>query len=171
MGAFATAQAGILQTTSPDESRFGTEKTEEEAYIGLEWKIGQSILPEVEVGFRHVDVKSNGDVSGGQASLSFDIERRTLGKFKLEAVEGDDDLQGQLGIGYNLADRGFLITGGAQGNHVFAGLDYTFGTGLDVMAGINTLGDYDAPDERVTLSCPDEYTLDGETCNAVVPEP
>lgn len=181
IGAVATTQAGTIappptETITTTESRFATEKTEEEAYIGLEWKIGTSILPEIEVGYRQVDVESNGDVSGGQASLSFDIERRTLGKFKLEGVKGDEDLQGQLGLGYNLPDRGFLVTGGAQGNHIFAGLDYTLGTGLDVMAGINTIGDYDAPDERVTtseqvtLSCPEGTTLQGDFCIGTQPE-
>lgn len=103
-------------------------------------------------------------LTGRNRHYYLDLERRTLGKFKLEGVEGDDDVQGQLGLGYNLADQGFLNTGGAQGNHIFAGLDYTFGTGLDVTAGINTIGDYNAPDERVTLSCDEGFTLEGDVC-------
>ena len=159
--------AGLVHagaSVSPTETRTATESSEDEAFIGLEWTFGGSVLPEVEVGYRSVDVESNGDVSGAEASLSYNFERGGLGKFKIEAVEGEDNVQGQLGIGYNLANPGFMLTGGAQGNFIFGGIDYTFGSGLDIIGGFNTIGDYDVPAADVTLSCPDGYMLVGTTC-------
>lgn len=157
------AQGGALQPEDPIETRTGGEVSKDEAFIGLEWTIGKSILPEVQVGYRDVDVETDGDVSGGQVSLTFDIEQMSFSKVRVEGVQGDEDIQGQLGVGYNFAQSGFLLTGGAQGNYVFAGLDYTFGSGFDFRGGVNTISDYDVPSETVTLSCESKgYTLDND---------
>lgn len=161
---FNVAQAGEAPPPPPTETRTGGEVSKDEAFIGLEWTIGKSILPEVQVGYRDVDVESDGDVSGAQVSLTFNIEQMSFGKLRLEGVQGDEDIQGQLGVGYNFAQPGWMLTGGGQGNYVFAGVDYTIGSGFDFRGGVNTISDYDVPSETVTLSCPDNYSLKGDKC-------
>ena len=160
---FSFAQAGI-QPVDPIETRTGGEVSKDEAFIGLEWTIGKSILPEVQVGHRDVDVESDGDVSGGQVSLTFDIAQMSFSKLRVEGIQGDEDLQGQLGVGYNFMQPGFLLTGGGQGNYVFTGVDYTLGAGFDFRGGVNTISDYEVPSETVTVSCPEGTTLDGDGC-------
>ena len=145
---FSAAQAGGPQ---PIETRTGKEVSKDEAFIGLEWTIGKSVLPEVQVGYRDVDVETDGDVSGGQVSLTFDIAQMSFSKLRVEGIQGDEDLQGQLGVGYNFAQSDFLLTGGGQGNYVFAGVDYTLGAGFDLRGGVNTISDYEVPSETVTL--------------------
>ncbi|MCS4504160.1 hypothetical protein NYO91_08730 [Arhodomonas aquaeolei] len=155
----SAAYAGVPNSWVPKETHhYDDEKTEDEAFASVEWTFGKSVLPEIAVGFRSVKVQSDGDVFGGQASLSFDLAEMGMGKFKLQAVQGDENAQLQLGTGYSIARSNFLITGGVQGNHVFGGADYLFGTGWQAVGGFNTVGNYDPPEGASVRSCPDGYT-------------
>ncbi|MCS4504161.1 hypothetical protein KBTX_00260 [wastewater metagenome] len=162
LSATVPAVAGTIGIP-PETHTYGTEKTEDEAFASVEWTFGKSVLPEIAVGFRSVKVQSDGDVFGGQASLSFDLAEMGMGKFKLQAVQGDENAQLQLGTGYSIARSSFLITGGVQGNHVFGGADYLFGTGWQAVGGFNTIGNYDLPDPDTESSCQSGYSYNGIT--------
>ncbi len=142
---------------------------EDEFYLGLNWQFGAQSQPELVLGYRDVDVHSDGDVDGFGLDLTFPIKDGfKFGELRLKAIEGEESWQGEFGMGWSFANDGFLLTGGAQGNYVTVGTDYVFGTGWQPFVGVNTIGGYDAPPylTETTASCPDPYVLspDGESC-------
>lgn len=116
----------------------------------------------MEFGFRDVDVKTNGDVSGAGISISFDLLKMAFDKIKLKGIAGDKDLQGELGGGFSLLNSEWLGTLGAQGSNFNLGLDLLQQQGLQLNGGINTVDDYDAPAQQG--ACPSGFTFSGGAC-------
>jgi hypothetical protein len=168
--------AGI--PTPPPNPTFTTtvigqeEASEDEFFAGLNWQFGASSQAELVVGYRDVDVKSDGDVDGFGLDFTFPLKGGIKpGELRLKGIDGDEDLQGEFGLGWSFAHKGFLLTAGAQGQHVTAGTDYVFGAGWEPYIGVNTVGDYDPPEFRTetTGSCPEPYELsaNGQSCELV----
>jgi len=128
-------------------------------FAALQWKFGaESFTPNVVVGYRSVDVETNGDVSGWQGSISYD-PHKGVDKLKLEGVAGDNDLQYSYGGGYSLQHRKPLVSAGVNGSHLVGGADYIIGHNkIEPYVGVTTLGDYDVPSEPVSQAQPEAYT-------------
>lgn len=165
--AFNYASAGVAPPPTTAPTFTDTEVSDEEAFIGINWTLGGSLTPELEFGFRDVDVQSDGDVSGAGLSISFDLVNMTFDKIKLKGIKGDEDLQGELGGGYSLLGGHWLGTVGAQGQNFNLGLDLMQQGGIQLNGGFNTVDDYDAPVKKA--SCPSSYTFNGTTCVASPP--
>lgn len=155
---FASAGAPI----APQPTYTNTEVSDDEAFIGFNWTLGGSLTPELEFGFRDVDVQSDGDVSGAGISISFDLMNMAFDKIKLKGIKGDQDLQGELGGGYSLLGGQWLGTVGAQGQNFNLGLDLMQQGGVQLNGGINSVDDYDAPAKKG--SCESPYTYNGTSC-------
>ncbi|GAB2499341.1 hypothetical protein [Arenimonas alkanexedens] len=143
--------------------------SEDEFFVGLNWQFGAHSQPELVVGYRDLDVSSNGDVDGFGLDFTFPLTKGFRpGELRLKGIDGDEDLQGEFGLGWSFAHQGFLLTGGAQGRHFTAGTDYVFGTGWQPYLGVNTVGEYDVPPylTETTASCPSPFVLapGGQTC-------
>ena len=125
---------------------------ENNPYAALQWTFGdKSLKPDVVLGYRSVDVETNGDVSGWQASASY-APHEGIDKLKVEGVTGDEDVQYTYGAGYSLQERKALLTAGVNGNHLVAGGDVLLGKRkkLEAYFGVTTQGDYDVPEESTT---------------------
>ena len=143
--------------------------SDDEFFAGINWQFGANSQAELVIGYRDVNVHSDGDVDGYGLDFTFPIkDGLKVGELRVKGIEGEDDWQGEFGLGWSFMHQGFLLTGGIQGNYVTAGTDYVFGTGWQPYVGVNTIGGYDAPDylTETTASCPSPYVLgtDGQTC-------
>ena len=144
-------------------------ENEDEFFVGLNWQFGAQAQAEIVVGYRDVDVHSDGDVEGAGIDFTFPLkDGLKFGEIRLKAIDGEYDWQGELGLGWSFLNEGFLLTGGVQGNYATVGTDYVFGTGWQPYVGANTIGDYDVPPylTETTASCPSPYVVgdDGESC-------
>lgn len=145
------------------------EVNEDEFFVGINWQFGAASQAELVLGYRDVDVEHNGDVSGVAVDMTFPIkDGMHVGELRLKGVEGDDDLQGEFGLGWSFFHQGFLLTGGVQGPYANIGADFVFGTGFEPYVGVNSISDYDAPDFAIVeeRSCPPPFVLspDGQSC-------
>lgn len=136
--------------------------SEDEFFAGINWQFGASPQAEIVLGYRDVNVHSDGDVDGMGLDFTFPIKNGiTFGEMRFKAIDGQDDWQGELGLGWSFLHKGFLLTGGAQGNFLTLGTDYVFGSGWEPYIGANSIGDYDAPSylTETTASCPSPYVV------------
>ncbi|PID46047.1 MAG: hypothetical protein CSB47_05900 [Proteobacteria bacterium] len=140
----------------------GMASDENEPFASLQWTFGsKGLVPDVVVGYRSVDVATDGDVSGWQGSVSY-RPGQGLDKLKLEGVVGDEDVQATYGGGYSLQEKQALLTAGVTGKHLVAGADYLIGKGrIEPYAGITTLDDYDVPQEPVVDTAYDDTHVEG----------
>lgn len=143
--------------------------SDDEFFAGINWQFGANSQAEIVVGYRDVNVHSDGDVDGLGLDVTFPIkDGLKFGEMRLKAIDGQHDWQGELGLGWSFLHQGFLLTGGVQGNFVTLGTDYVFGTGWEPYIGANSIGDYDVPPylTQTTASCPSPYVVgsDGESC-------
>lgn len=143
--------------------------SDDEFFAGINWQFGTNSQAELVIGYRDVNVHSDGDVDGAGVDFTFPIkDGLKFGEMRVKAIDGQDDWQGEFGLGWSFLHQGFLLTGGAQGNFFTMGTDYVFGTGWEPYIGANSIGDYDVPPylTETTASCPSPYVLgnDGESC-------
>lgn len=131
---FASAQAVIIPVQ--DESKA-------ESYVGLNWELGSGYIPDIELGYRNVDIDADGDVDGYGASLTLDIEKMSIDKALIKGITGKDDYQAVLGAGYSFSSEKPVAYIGAQGNHIGAGIAVDTSLEADVSIGINSISDYD----------------------------
>jgi hypothetical protein len=142
---------------------------EDEFFAGINWQFGTQSQAELVIGYRDVDVHSDGDVDGFGLDFTFPFkDGLKFGEMRLKGIEGEEDWQGEFGFGWSFLNDGFLLTGGVQGNYFTLGTDYVFGTGLEPYVGVNSIGSYDAPPflTETTASCPEPYVVsqDGQSC-------
>ena len=124
-----------------------TSVDEDNPFAALQWTFGdKGLIPDVVVGYRAVEVETDGDVSGWQGSLSYKLHEG-VDKVKVEAVSGDNELQYTYGGGYSLQQHKPFATVGVNGNHLVGGLDYFFQghNKIQPYFGLTTLGEYDVP--------------------------
>lgn len=145
-----TAQMATAGGPPPPTTTYNVDKAENEVFVGFNWTFGQSV-PQIELGYRNLDVNSNGDVKGAGASVSFDWTEFSFDKIKLFGIRGNDDVQGQLGGGFSLLQQQWLGTASIQGNYLFINADLLGNGTPQFGGGINTISDYKKPAQQVGL--------------------
>lgn len=76
------------------------------AYAGINIELGNKMVPTLVLGVFDTRVKANGNTEGGNLSLQVNLLGGvSLGKLKLTYLNGKNDLQGEIGGGYDLAKR------------------------------------------------------------------
>lgn len=136
--------------------------TEEDTpFASLQWTFGsETMKPDVVIGYRSVDVETDGDVSGWQGSVSYK-PHHGLDKVKVEAVTGDENMQATYGGGYSLQQKQALLTAGVNGSYLAAGADFLISHHtIEPYVGITTLHSYDVPEKVVDTSSVDTSTVD-----------
>ena len=93
-------------------------------YAGLKWTLNEGIKPQALIGFRHTNIGSDGHTDGGDISLSAKfIDGFQLDKTRLKYINGNNDVQGELGGGYDFT-KGLFLGGSANGPYINLGVDY-----------------------------------------------
>lgn len=141
-----------------------TAKNDTQFYAGLNWNLGGSKIPEAVVGVRLARINSAGYVYGSDFSGSMNLSKFGMSKIKAKYVDGTNNGQGEIGLGYSFGPGKFLGTLGYSLPYLNAGTDYVLGNGFEPYAGINTIDRYSKP--ALTYSCTGAQpaTLVGTTC-------
>ncbi len=167
------AQAGNV-APSPIVTVTGTNsKTETRAYLGLNWTLGGTTTPELVLGVTNTKVKTGGDTTGANLAFHLNLTGGVQpGKLKLSYLDGDNDVQGELGIGVNFLTAAPMVFLGLRGPYVAAGVDAYLGLGFVPYAMIHTSGSFDEPSGgTTTLSCLSPWVLSGSSCISPPPPP
>ena len=93
-------------------------------YAGLKWTLNEGIKPQAVIGFRHTNIGSDGHTDGGDISLSAKfIDGFQLDKTRLKYINGNNDVQGEVGGGYDFT-KGLFLGASANGPYINLGVDY-----------------------------------------------
>ncbi len=97
--------------------------TDNRVYAGLKWTLNEGIKPQAVVGYRHARTESNGDTDGGDLSISAKIiDGFQLGKLRAKYFNGKEDVQGEVGAGYDFT-KGIFAGVGVHAPYSLIGLD------------------------------------------------
>ena len=127
----------------PPTNEYSNTETETRAYAGLVWSLNNhsNIKPDLIVGIRSLRVNSNHNVNGAnlgariklQDGISFDSVR-------LNYVDGQRDIQGNIGAGYSFANSSLLGNLSISGQYLNLGSDFLINTKtFNPYVDINTL--------------------------------
>lgn len=167
--ASSVAMAGVLPSPVPATAiTTGTtgSKTDTKAYIGLNWSLGGSATPALVLGVFNTKVESNGDTEGANLAFHLNLAGGVKpGKLKLSYLNGQENLQGELGVGYDFIKAAPLAFLGFNAPYIAAGVDGYLNPGFVPYATLHSQGKFDKPAApTTTYSCPTNYTLVGTTC-------
>lgn len=133
-----------LVTTTTNTGK--TSKNNTNAYAGLNWSVGGSWTPSVVLGVFRTHVKSDGDTQG--ANLAFHLNLAggiKPGKLKLSYLNGKENIQGELGVGYDFMRSAPLLGLGLNGPFVAAGVDGYLSQGLVPYVTLQSQGKFSKP--------------------------
>jgi hypothetical protein len=92
-------------------------------YAALKWTFGEGIKPEALLGFRHTKTVSSGDTDGGDLSISAKfIDGFQLSKFRAKYFDGKENVQGEVGGGYDF-NKGLFAGVGVHAPYSALGID------------------------------------------------
>lgn len=96
----------------------------DQVYAGLKWTLNEGMKPEVLLGVRHEDMSAGGHTYGGDVSLSAQfIDGFKMGQAKIKYLNGSNNIQGEVGTGYDFT-HGLFLSGGMNGPYMNLGADY-----------------------------------------------
>ncbi len=130
--ASASAFAGIFYfppTYTPGLEKDQSQKTTS-AYAGLVWTLKEkkSLIPDLTVGIRSLQVKSSEQVSGADLSARIRLsDGLAIESVRLSYVGGQRTSMGMAGIGYSMTSATMLSTFAVQRAFARLGVDYAFG--------------------------------------------
>ena len=174
---FAPAVAGLILSTAVFAGGTGffpavgtttghNSKTQTRAYVGLNWTWGGGYTPALVLGATNTRVQSDGDTTG--AKLAFHINLLggvAPGMLKLSYLNGKEDFQGEIGVGYNFIKSAPLLGVGVNAPYISAGVDGYLNPGFVPYATLHSQGKYDKPKGKTTTySCPSRFVLVGTNC-------
>ena len=136
---------------------------DDRAYAGLKWSLSGGIKPEAVLGFRHANISSNGDADGGDISISAKfMDGIQPGQIRAKYFNGKEDVQGELGGGYDFTQGIF----GGVGIHLpysNVGLDLFPNAQMkfDPYVQLDTIKGNNKPNP----SCPTDFIYSNGVCN------
>jgi len=159
----ATAFAGVvIPPPSPTFTTSGADsKTETRGYAGLNWTLGGGYTPALVLGVTNTKVKSNGDTTGGRLAFHLNLLGGiTPGMLKLSYLNGKEDLQGEVGAGYNFIKSAPLLGLGVNAPYVAVGVDGYLNPGLVPYGTLHSQGKFSKPQPQSSVgSCPAPFTF------------
>jgi len=151
----------------------GGSKTETKAYVGLNWNLGGGVTPALVLGAFRAKVQSDGDTTGGNLAFHLNLAGGIKpGKLKLSYINGQENLQGEAGIGYDFLKNAPLLGLGLNAPHIAAGVDAYMGPGFVPYAALHSQGEFDKPNRTPAQCVADPagiYT--DNTCTTITPPP
>ena len=132
-------------------------------YTALKWTFGEGIKPEALLGIRHAKIVSNGDTDGGDLSISAKfIDGFQLSKFRVKYFDGKENVQGEVGGGYDF-NKGLFTGIGVHAPYSNLGIDLLpFAKDkLETYIQIDTIKKNDKPSQQ---TCPEGTILINGNC-------
>ncbi|SCK14772.1 hypothetical protein [Vogesella sp. LIG4] len=157
----AQAFAGVIPTVPATET--GDSHTQTRAYAGLKWTLGEGPTPSLVLGLVNARTTSGGHSDGADLVLSFGLTGGIKPQaLKLSYLNGSNEVQGELGLGYSFVAGKPFGGLGLRGPYATLAGDYLDSKILPSLT-LHSLGKFDKPQPH--YSCPSSlYTLSGTTC-------
>lgn len=146
----------------------GGTKTNTNAYAGLNWSLGGGWTPSVVVGVFNTRVSANGNTEG--ANLAFHVNLAggiKPGKLKLSYLNGQENLQGELGIGYDFMRGAPLLTLGANAPFVALGADGYLNGNIVPFLTVHTQKEFNKPGRGQQCVLDINGIYDDNTCTTL----
>jgi hypothetical protein len=148
----SAAFAGKIPFYSLIPATGAASKTETRAYAGLNWKLDGGATPALVLGAFKAKVESDGDTQGGNLAFHINLAGGVKpGKLKLGYLNGKENFQGELGVGYDFLKNAPLLGLGINAPYVNAGVDAYRGPGFVPYVTLHTQGKFDKPNQTGTL--------------------
>lgn len=147
-------------------------KTETKAYAGLNWNLEGGATPALVLGAFRAKVKSDGDTTGGNLAFHINLAGGVKpGKLKLGYINGKEDLQGEVGIGYDFLKKAPLLGLGLNAPHVSAGVDAYTNPGFVPYITLHSKGEFDEPSQTAAQCVADNTspTYSDPACTTLIP--
>jgi hypothetical protein len=129
-----------------------TSKTETRAYAGLNWTMGGGATPALVLGVFRTKVDSDDDTRGGNLAFHINLAGGVKpGKLKLGYLNGKEDIQGELGIGFDFMKNAPLLGLGINAPYINAGVDAYMNPGFVPYGTLHTQGEFDKPNPIVPI--------------------
>jgi hypothetical protein len=134
----------------------GAALTDNRAYAGVKWTLNEGIKPQAVLGFRHARTESNGNTDGGDISISAKfIDGFQLGKLRAKYFDGKENVQGEVGAGYDFT-KGLFAGVGVHAPYSLIGLDlhpFINENKLEPYIQIDTIKRYKKPNGTSPSTC------------------
>lgn len=170
----SSALAGVVQTFNLVGTTGGaTSKTETRGYAGLKWSLDGGATPSLVLGAMHAKVSSGGNTEGANLALAINLAGGVKpASIKLGYLNGKEDFQGELGVGYNFLKATPLVGLGVNAPYANIGADWSYGGGIDPFAIIHTHGRFSKPAAAAnTQTCTSVLGLGGAFTDAACTTP
>lgn len=142
--ASSLAYAGGVITTNYGAT--SNKHTQTRGYIGLNWEWGGSTTPALVLGAMQTRVSSNGDTTGANLAFFLNLAGGVKpGSIKLTALDGKQNLQGELGVGYNFLKSDPMLVLGINAPYVAVGINGYLNPGIVPYGTIHTQGKFNKP--------------------------
>lgn len=115
----------VAPTTS--ETGGSAKNTENRIYSGFVWELfgEQGMIPDFVIGVRSLQVKSNDNVNGADASFKIKFQDQiSADSWRLTYVGGERAIMGNVGVGYSLSHSSWLGTAAIQAPYTRLSADY-----------------------------------------------
>jgi hypothetical protein len=147
-----------------------TSKTETRAYAGLSWHLGGGATPALVLGVFRTTVKSDGDTSGGNLAFHVNLAGGVKpGKLKLGYLNGKEDFQGEVGVGYDFLKSAALLGLGLNAPYVNAGVDIYGNPGFVPYATLHSQGEFDKPSGTSSQCVPNNMSATYRDPSCTIP--
>jgi hypothetical protein len=99
-------------------------------------------VPELVGGVRRTRTNTENVVTGVKGELALPLigDKQFMPTARVMGLAGGRDVQGEFGVGYDLADQQGLVGLGAQGPYANGGINLNFDGTVDPYLGLNSLG-------------------------------
>lgn len=132
----------------------GGTKTNTKAYAGLNWNLGGGWTPSVVLGVFNTRVKADGDTEGANLAFHLNVAGGIKpGKIKLSYLNGKEDIQGELGLGYDFVRGAPLLALGANAPFVALGVDGYLNGNIVPFITLHSQEKFDKPTGSNTRRC------------------
>jgi hypothetical protein len=151
--ASSAALAGTYSWVTSTINTGSASKNNTNAYAGLNWSVGGSWTPAVVLGVFRTHVKSDGDTQG--ANLAFHLNLAggiKPGKLKLSYLNGKENIQGELGVGFDFVRSAPFVGLGLNGPFVAAGVDGYLNGALVPYFNLQSQGKFSKPTFRTSTT-------------------
>lgn len=164
--ACSMAQAGIPAAYAIVGSPASQSQTR--GYAGLKWSLSSGATPAVVLGIVQAKVKPNGDTQGANLSFSLDLVGGIKpGKLKLNYLNGQENAQGEIGVGYDFMKAAPLLGLGVNVPYLNAGVDI-YQDGYDPFVTLQTLKKFHTPAGQTCVLSPSGLYADA-SCTTLLP--
>lgn len=152
--ASSAVMAGVPTTTfNPVTTAVNASKTQTKGYVGLNWSLDGGAMPSLVLGALRPRVKSNGDTEGANLAVFINLAGGVKpAKLKLGYINGKEDVQGELGVGYDFLKGAPLLGLGVNAPYVNAGVDLYQGPGFNPYVTLYSQGKFKKP-QGTTQQC------------------